>query len=136
MGPQGLIEYRPTPEYLHATVIGPRTREFVSRFCDEVPERCARLGYRRLLIEMRLEGEPFPLSTIFDLVRHFIAEIKGHPNSVSVVALVGRDRDIVRLAEIVSANRVVDVAGFTEVSKAESWLLGSTGGPREVQRDA
>lgn len=136
MGSQGLIEYRPTLEYLHAIVIGPRTREFVSRCCREIPERCAQVGCRRLLIEVRLEGEPFNLSTIFDLARYFIAEIKGHHDPISVVALVGAHRDIARLAEIVSANRVVQIAGFTDVPKAESWLLGLTGGPPEVQRDA
>jgi hypothetical protein len=136
MGAQDLIGYRPTPEYLHATVIGPRTREFVSRFCREIPERCAQLGCHRVLIEMRLEGEPFNLSTIFDLVRQFISEIKGHHDPISVVALVGVYRDIARLGEIVSATRQVQIAGFTDVSKAESWLLGLTGGPPQVQRDA
>jgi hypothetical protein len=137
MGEQGAIEYRPTPEYLHVTVIGLRTREFVSRFFREIPERCARLGCSRLLIEMRLEGEPLNVSTIFDLVRHFIAEIKAQRDPISVVAFVGPYRDIPRLAEIASANRAVQIGGFTEIAPAESWLLGMTGGdpPEVVRRD-
>lgn len=126
MSQQGAIEYRRTSEYLHATVIGPRTREFASRFFREIPERCAQLGSRRVLIEMRLEGEPLNVSTIFDLARHFIAEIKGQHDPISVVAFVGPYPDIPKLAEIASTNRAVKIAGFTEISAAEVWLLDMT----------
>ena len=135
MGQQGAIEYRPTPQYLHATVIGPRTREFASRFFREIPERCAQLRCRRVLIEMRLEGEPLNVSTILDLARHFIAEIKGQCDPISAVAFVGPYPDIPKLAEIASANRAVQIAGFTEVSSAEGWLLSMhSGGDRGDQR--
>ena len=135
MDEQGAIEYRLTPEYLQATVIGPRTREFVSRFCREIPERCAQLGCRRLLIEMRLEGEPVHSSTFFDLVRYFIAEVKRQRDPISEVALVGPFRDIPRLAEMASANRAVKIAGFTDLSAAENWLQGGGGSePPAAQR--
>jgi len=128
MGEQVGIEYRPTSEYVHATVTGPRTREFVLQFCREIPERCAQIGCRRLLIEMRLIGEPLNVSTIFDLIRRFIAEIKRQRDPISMVAFVGSYQDIPRLAEIASANRAVQIGGFTEISAAQSWLLGTTDG--------
>jgi len=135
MGEQSAIECRPTSDYVHATVMGPRTRDFVLQFCREIPERCAQLGCRRLLIEMRLIGEPLNASTIFDLIRHFIAEIKRQREPISIVAFVGSYQDIPRLAEIASANRAVQIGGFTEISAAQSWLLGTpASGHPEVQR--
>jgi hypothetical protein len=126
MHEQSEIEYRRTPEYIHAIVSGPRTREFVSQFFRELPEKCTQLGYRRLMIELRLAGEPLNVSTIFDLVRQFIAEIKRQPDPISMVAFVGSYHDIPSLAEIASANRAVQIGGFTEFAAAESWLLGTT----------
>ena len=126
MGGQGAIEYRPRSEYVHATVTGPRSREFVAQFCREIPERCAQLGCRRLLIEMRLTGEPLNAGTIFDLMRHFIAEIKRQRDPISMVAFVGSYQDTARLAEVASANRAVQIGGFTEISAAQGWLLGIT----------
>jgi hypothetical protein len=108
---------------------GPRTREFVSHFFGEIPQRCAQLGYRRLLIELRLVGEPLNVGTIFDLVRHFIAEIKRQRDPISMVAFVGTYQDIPKLAEIASANSVVRIGGFTEVPAAERWLLGDEAAP-------
>lgn len=135
MSEQGAIEYRLTPEYLQAIVIGPRTREFAWRFFGEIAERCTRHGRRRLLIEMRLEGEPLNASTVFDLLRHFIAEIKRQRDPISAVAFVGPYRDIPKLAEIASANLAPRIAGFTDISAAESWLRGAPAGdPPEVQR--
>src|SRR5215470_12023620 len=130
MGENTTIEYRPTPEYLHATVVGPRTREFVLRFYREVPERCAQLGCHRLLIETRLEGEPFNVTTVYDLTRQFIAEIKRQGSPISVIAFVGPYGDIPKLAELVSANTTVQIGGFTDVAAAESWLAGTAGAGR------
>jgi hypothetical protein len=135
MGQQGAIEYRSMPQYLHATVIGPRTREFASRFFREIPERCARLGFRRVLIEMRLEGEPLNASTIFDLTRHFIAGIRGQHEAIAAVAFVGPYSDIPKLAEIASANRTVQIAGFTEISAADGWLQGIASGDHREDQD-
>ncbi len=125
MGEQGTIEYVRRPEYLHATMIGLRTRDFVARSCHEMLEECARLGCRRLLIETRLGGPAFSVTTVFELMRHFIAEVKGQRDPVSMVAIVGPYRDIPKLAEIASANRAVKIAGFTDIAVAESWLLGA-----------
>jgi hypothetical protein len=84
---------------------------------------------------MRLIGEPLNASTIFDLIRHFIAEIKRQREPISIVAFVGSYQDIPRLAEIASANRAVQIGGFTEISAAQSWLLGTpASGHPEVQR--
>ena len=130
MGEQAAVEYRPTPEYVHATVTGPRTREFASQFFREIPERCAQLGSRRLLIELRLVGEPLNAGTVFDLMRLFIAGIKRQRDPISRVAFVGAYGDIPRLAEIVSANRAVQIGGFTDIAAAETWLLGATGDGR------
>jgi hypothetical protein len=136
MGNLGAIEYRSTAEYVHATVTGPRSREFVSRLCHEIPERCAELGRHRVLIETRLEGEPSDVSVILDFLRHLIAEIKGRPEPVSAVAFVGPYSDIPKLAEIASANRTVKIAGFNEIAAAERWLLGlSEGDHRQDNRD-
>jgi hypothetical protein len=135
MGKQGAIEYRPMPGYLHATAIGPRTHEFASRFLREIPESCTRLGRRRVLIETRLEGEALDASVVFDLLRNLIAEIRDQPDPISAVAIVGPYSDIPRLAEVASANRAVMIAGFTEVSAAERWLLNmSTGAQDERNR--
>lgn len=128
MDKQSAIEYRPTSEYLHAIVIGPRTPEFASRFFHEIPEKCAELGCRGVLIETRLEGEPMDASVVFHLLRQLIAAIKGYRTPISAVAIVAPYADTPSLAEVASANRAVRIAGFTEISAAEHWLLSVVAG--------
>lgn len=134
MDQQGAIEYRPTARYVHVIVTGPRSREFVSQFFCEIPQRCAQLRCRRLLIEIRLVGEPLNVGTIFDLVRYFITEIKHQRDPISMVAFVGTYQDIPKLAEIASANSAVQIGGFTEIAAAERWLLSDEMAPQECAR--
>lgn len=131
---QGAIEYRPTPQYLHAIVTGPRTREYASRFFREIAERCAQLGHHRVLVELRLEGEPLNAATIFDLARHFIADIRGQREPIAAVAFVSPYSDTPKLAEIAAANRAVQIAGFTAIAAADAWLQGLAGGDRRDVR--
>ena len=122
------MEYRSTlvdtPNYLHATVVGPRTPENARRFLKEVYDACVARGCTAVLLEMGFTGPSLDTLSIFRIISQSTQEATKLLRIAYVQASV-TDPAKPRFAETVAVNRGVNVRLFPDVASAAHWLDSS-----------
>jgi hypothetical protein len=119
------MEYRSTlsgtPNYLRATVVGPRTPENARRFLKEVHDACVERGYTAVLLEMSFTGPSLDTATIFRVISQSSPDATKLRRIAYVEASVADPSKPV-FAESVAVNRGVNVRLFPDATAAARWL--------------
>ena len=118
------LSFSPKPGYLHAIVSGTNTKETVMRYLEAIQHECAARGYRRLLIEERLEGPRLDTIDVFQIAAWGSTCARGQLTALAYVD-VNAKGGLMKFAETVAVNRALPVRVFDEVGDAEEWLQRS-----------
>ncbi len=109
------------PDYLHAIVTGPNTKETVELYVNEVIRECLALKYARVLIEERLEGPRLNALDVFSIVEEGSSRFYGKLKAIAYVDL-NAEGSLMQFAENVAVNRAFPLKVLETVEDAEQWL--------------
>src|SRR5256885_10511937 len=113
------IEQKAT--YLHAVVTGRNSRENVMRYIEEIGRECSARGYRRVLIEERLDGPRLGTTEVFQIASEGSQRARGTLEAIAYVD-INANTGSMQFAENVAVNRGLPVAVFSTVAEAEKWI--------------
>jgi len=104
-------------------VTGKNTKGAVIRYLAEVHEKCVKEGISALLIEENLEGKSLGAFDVYDVVRQGSKVVRPILKSIAFVDVnPEHDREVMKFAQTVAVNRLVNMRVFTSVGEAGRWL--------------
>jgi len=110
---------------LRATVQGENSYENISRFLQELLEKCEEEQTSHLLIVDRMSGLQSSTVDVYELVSEYSAKGFYKLEKVAYCDLAGDpENDIGWFAETVALNQGVNIKLFRNLEKAEEWLDG------------
>jgi len=109
------------PNYLHAIVTGPNTRENVNGYLMELLRACEERQCFNVLIEERLTGRRLETWDVYQIASDSSAHARGFFRAIAYVD-VNAAGDLMKFAETVANNRGVPMRLFSSVTEAEAWL--------------
>jgi hypothetical protein len=110
------------PSYLYAKVTGQNTRENGAAYLHEILTECRARHCFRVLIEDRLEGKRLSFMDVFVIVSHGAIEALGVIEACAYVYTNAESR-VMKFAETVAINRLLQAKVFQNVADAEKWLV-------------
>jgi len=118
------LEIIKEPNYLLTNIKGNRTTETVKEVTKEILEACIKYQYSKVLIDIReFSNRIGNTMNIFDLASQELPDIiQKKIKKVAIVDLEGFEEDK-RFFETVALNRGHNVKIFTDLNKAQEWLL-------------
>jgi hypothetical protein len=115
------LTLHPKPAYLHAVVTGENTRENVAGYLGDIRRECQARGWRRVLVEERLQGARLGTSDVFAVVMEEAGRAAGLFEAIAYVD-VNAGGDMMKFAENVALGRGIPVRLFSTVAEAGKWL--------------
>jgi len=121
------LEYEDRKGYLYARATGTNSRDNFTAYFTEVVDECDARGYRRVLIDDRLEG---PSMGTFDLFESAVSASRLAFGRFSAMAYVDRKMTNHRaLAEHIGKSRGLPVVVFDDLTAAEAWIAAEASKP-------
>lgn len=109
--------------YLHAKVSGDNDPAHVIRYLRDVYNACLREKCPRVLIEEALEGPGLGVAEVFGVVEKASEQVWPVVQQIAYVDTNPRhDFTKMQFAEVVAANRGVNVRVFSSIRNAKEWL--------------
>lgn len=116
------LTFEELPAHLYAFVEGEQDSYEISRaFWQEIADRAARIGAKRVLIEEDIE-QSVSFADVFKLA----SDIPSMGFGNAKIAFVDRQLDhseINEFGELVAVNRGLNVSVFNDLETAQKWLL-------------
>lgn len=110
-------------DYLYAFVEGEQDSYEISRaFWQEIADRAAAIGAKRVLIEESIEGQAVTFADVFRLA----SEIPSMGFGNARIAFVDRfleHSEVNEFGELVAVNRGLNASVFNDLDAARQWLL-------------
>jgi hypothetical protein len=112
--------------YLHVVATGENTLANVKAYLREAAQACVTLGYKRLLVEERLEGQRLGILDVFEIVTHGVQEARKVLDVIAYVD-VHSEGTLMRLAGGLASQMGLPVRLFSTVEEASRWLGKGSG---------
>ena len=118
------LEIIKEPNYLLTNIKGNRTTKTIKEVTKEILEACIKYQYSKILIDIReFSNRIGNTMNIFDLAANDLPEIiEKKIQQAAIVDLEGFEEDE-KFFETVAQNRGHNVKIFTDLNKAQEWLL-------------